>query len=163
MVEIGTREYTSEEFEQRKRMMACLGQVSLFKDTDITDKEDIIDVLQTKQFPKGQIIFNPGDNPDGVYLIESGEVVVELEQDGNFKELSRLKENDYFGEMSILSNRPRVGRVTVTSEPNANFFFLPEYDFEKFLATNLNVFREVVKVMTSRLAETSRLMPFQPH
>lgn len=149
-------EYTPEALEQRRRMMACLDQVRLFKDFDEADKEDVIDLLQEKQLPKGHVLFNPGDPGDRLYLLEKGRVVARIKEGEEFRDVAIFKSGDCFGEMALLSDQPRSARVLVTSEEGATMFFLPKEDFEGFLALNLKMMRRFVGLMSRRLAEEAQ-------
>lgn len=154
-----TKEYTPEELEQRKKMLAHLGKVLLFKDFAEDDKKEVVDLLKEQQRPKGYRVFDQGDEGDGLYLLERGEVVAQVKEKegGGFRDMTTYKGGDYFGEMALLSDQPRSARVLVTFDEGATIFFLPKEDFERFLAGNLNVMRHFVSLMSRRLAETAEV------
>jgi CRP-like cAMP-binding protein len=47
-----------------------------------------------------------------MYVIISGEVAVTTEKEGAVMELARLKSGDFFGEVSVITGRPRTATVT---------------------------------------------------
>ena len=57
--------------------------------------------------------FFTGDFADGLYFIESGEVIVTRSEDGVEREVDRLSEskNPYFGELALITARPRAASV----------------------------------------------------
>ena len=69
--------------------------------------------------------------------------------------LSVFGEGDYFGEMALLSDQPRSATMTVVGD--AELLVLVKDTFERFLATNVNVMRQFVNLMSRRLAETSAM------
>jgi NADH dehydrogenase len=70
------------------------------------------DVLQRAHFTKDEVIVRQGDLADSFYLIESGEVEVVRESNGQAPERLRLcSAGDVFGEVGILSNTPRTATV----------------------------------------------------
>lgn len=52
-----------------------------------------------------------GDVADGMYFIEDGNVVVKMDQDGKEIEISRLGKGQYFGELALVTHRPRAASV----------------------------------------------------
>lgn len=61
----------------------------------------------TRNYEKGEIIFNEGNRCDGLYLIQRGRVKIfkRLYRNGKNEELTlaTLRENKIFGEMALLS------------------------------------------------------------
>jgi Cyclic nucleotide-binding domain len=68
-------------------------------------------------YQPGQIIFHQGDEGDAAFFIQSGEVEVLREQDGQQLTVMARLSQGYFGEMALLSNAPRnatIRAATVT-------------------------------------------------
>ncbi|MFA5683386.1 MAG: EAL domain-containing protein [Lysobacteraceae bacterium] len=71
--------------------------------------------LSRLELPAGQILFREGDSPGLAYLIESGEVRVFAERDGEEVEFACLKAGDLLGEMAVIDDEPRTASaVTLT-------------------------------------------------
>lgn len=49
-----------------------------------------------------------GDVADGMYFIEDGTVSIRIEQDSGEVEISRLVKGSYFGELALVTHRPRA-------------------------------------------------------
>lgn len=49
-----------------------------------------------------------GDAADGMYFIEEGNVSIRLEQEGGEVEISVLGKGAYFGELALVTHRPRA-------------------------------------------------------
>jgi len=68
-----------------------------------------------KEFPKGTILFNEGDEGKEMYLINSGEVKLSRKTPQGDVVLARLGFGEFFGEMSVITNQPRsIKAETVT-------------------------------------------------
>jgi acyl-CoA reductase-like NAD-dependent aldehyde dehydrogenase len=70
----------------------------------------LIGALETKRFPAGACIFRAGDQADGCYLIEQGEVRLELGQQEHVdteRVLGYLTPGWLLGEMALLDDMPR--------------------------------------------------------
>jgi NADH dehydrogenase len=63
----------------------------------------------------GEVVFRQGDVGDRVYSLVSGEVEVVEEIDGRVRVLARLGPGEFFGEMALINNEPRVAGVRAIS------------------------------------------------
>lgn len=55
---------------------------------------------------------NSGDGADGMYFIEDGKVSIRIMQDsGSETEISKLVKGQYFGELALVTHRPRAASV----------------------------------------------------
>ena len=68
----------------------------------VTDNQD------RKVVPAGAVIFNEGDRADCAYIIEAGRVDVFTERNETRKLLAERFPGEIFGEMAIISDRPRT-------------------------------------------------------
>lgn len=55
-----------------------------------------------------------GDAADGMYFIEEGTVSVRMDQDDSEIEISKLGKGQYFGELALVTHRPRAASVYAT-------------------------------------------------
>lgn len=49
-----------------------------------------------------------GDAADGMYFIEDGKVSIRIQQDAGEVEISMLEKGQYFGELALVTHRPRA-------------------------------------------------------
>lgn len=55
-----------------------------------------------------------GDAADGMYFIEEGTVSVRMDQEDTEIEISKLGKGQYFGELALVTHRPRAASVYAT-------------------------------------------------
>jgi hypothetical protein len=67
----------------------------------------------TERHPAGSVVFREGEHGDCAYFIRRGEVEVIDGHDG--RPLARLGVGDHFGEMALLSDRPRNATVVAVT------------------------------------------------
>jgi NADH:ubiquinone reductase (H+-translocating) len=74
--------------------------------------------VRREYFEPGQVIFREGDRGDWLYVIVDGEVEVLKEASGAHEPLRRLGRGDCFGEIALVSERPRSATVRALSATN---------------------------------------------
>ena len=60
----------------------------------------------------GQVLFNEGDDPDGLYLIQSGSVMVSTVVAGEERVIAYVQAGHYVGEMGLVRRQSRSATVT---------------------------------------------------
>lgn len=120
-------------------MATRLQQVPLLSKYTVQDLGVIGGQFKSKTHSKGDEIIKQGDEGDGFYIIDTGEVEVSTRtSEGAVKKIAVLKGSDYFGEAALLNNKARGATVTCTTEVST--FFLSRADFQKLFGANaLNV------------------------
>lgn len=56
-----------------------------------------------------------GDAADGMYFIEDGTVSIKIMQDAGEIEISKLEKGAYFGELALVTHRPRAASAYATN------------------------------------------------
>lgn len=87
----------------------------------------LIDLCEIREFKKGDTILHQGDKVDGMYIIRSGNVTVERDDES----IAPLGEGDYFGEIGLLLHERRSATITAASDA-VSVYFLPKNVFEEF-------------------------------
>jgi CRP-like cAMP-binding protein len=77
----------------------------------------VLGTLGVRRLPDKHLVIREGEPGTSFFFVATGEVrVYDTEQSGRQKELARLHENAIFGEMALLSARPRSASVEVVGE-----------------------------------------------
>src|SRR5262249_40406726 len=103
-----------------------LADTAIFAPLSSSAREQLARSLRDRAFPPGAIVFSQGDRGDDFYLIDEGEVGVEV--DG--RRVRTLGPGDYFGEIALLRDVPRT--ATIRTVGGVRRLAL---DRESFLAT----------------------------
>jgi CRP-like cAMP-binding protein len=100
-----------------ERYRSLLGQTAVFKGCTPAGLEDLARRLQVRTRPATTIIVAQDEPGDAMFVIVSGRARVALfGENGRELTLSELKPGDFFGEMSLLDNRPRSANVVALSD-----------------------------------------------
>jgi len=102
---------------KRKLYEEFLDKVPILAPLQKYERLVVADALEPETFSKGEVIVKQGDCGDVFYIIIEGEATVtQVDREGNPKHLVDLKPSDYFGEIALLTDRPRAATVTAASE-----------------------------------------------
>jgi len=72
-----------------------------------------------KRYKAGDVIFHQGDKADGLYLIRRGSVIISQVTGGKEDVLSYVITGNYFGEMALISDKPRSKTARAASPTEA--------------------------------------------
>lgn len=103
-----------------------------------------------RQLEKGGILFFQSDPSDSAYVVCSGNISIVLSSpDGREIVINDMKRGDLFGELGILTNKPRstcaVGRT------NCRLLEIPRETFLSILEAEPQLVLRMLKVMANRL------------
>ena len=106
-------------------------------------------MFESKDYRKGKSIVRQGTHGTSAFLIKKGKVEVWVtDENGQKKVIVELKEGDVFGEMALISNKPRT--ATVTALEDCQVDILTQQSFLKLPENNPAVVR-IKKIMLDRI------------
>ena len=124
---------------------------SVFSDLPREEIETVAAKLQTVQVGAGDVIVRQGAPADKFFIIVDGEVEVVHEQDGVTKRLATLTTGQFFGEMAILRDSPRM--ATVRALAQTTLFAMERDAFRGLVAQSMGTTRDFDQVIQQRLEE----------
>ncbi len=103
----------------KKRVLDTLIAISpIFSPLNFEERAHFVSSFVPKGFKKGDVIIKENDVGDKMYFVRTGEVEVTTEKDGNTISLSKLGPGGFFGEVSVITGKPRTASVTALTEVN---------------------------------------------
>ncbi len=135
----------------------ALRSIPLFASIAIEDLQDLSKKLVEKLYSKGEMILKKDEPGSSLHIIKIGSVRIILpDKDNKDITLAHLGSGDFFGEMSLLDDKPRSAGVI--AEEDTMTFMLSRGDFLDFLKWFPDAALAVLAVMTQRLRDlNSRL------
>lgn len=104
-----------------------------------------------REFPKGHVLFTDGEPGKEMFIIQSGKVRISKTVRDVEKTLVVLGPGEFFGEMSILNNKPRSASATV--EEDAKLLVIDPKTFEAMVRGNAEIAVRLIKKLSQRLQE----------
>jgi CRP/FNR family transcriptional regulator, cyclic AMP receptor protein len=112
----------------------------IFTDLPREKLAEVYKVVQKDVLPAHQVIFRQGDPGDRFYVITSGSVrIFRKSEDGIETDLSRLGPGDSFGEMALLTQKPRSANAQTLEE--TQLLVLAKDQFDRVLKRPVKLHR----------------------
>ncbi|KAL3896272.1 MAG: hypothetical protein SGCHY_004178, partial [Lobulomycetales sp.] len=126
----------------RKRRMYenFLEEVPLLVSLEAYERHKIADALESVTFNDGDFIIKQGDVGDNFYIIEAGETrVTQVDESGVEHELPGMKKGDYFGELALLTDKPR--KATIIAKGRVKLATLGKKAFVRLLGPVVDIIK----------------------
>ena len=129
-----------------------LRRVPLFAELSEAEIARLGDIARDRSYPRNSVILFEDEPGDALYVVVTGLVkVVLIGEDGREVILSVLKEGDFFGEMSLIDDRPRSAHVIAMED--SSLVVLRREDFQHRIREAPGVALGMLKAMSRRLRE----------
>ena len=97
---------------RRKELADLLHAVPLFAKCTPRELRSVARFVETAELPEGTHLVREGEEGDALFVILEGEAVVKTGD----RELARVGEGGYFGELAILDGEPRAADVVAATD-----------------------------------------------
>src|SRR6478752_5308714 len=104
-----------------------------------------------KEIPKGTVLFREGDPGKEMFVLQSGKVAISKKVREVEKVLAILGPGEFFGEMAIISNKPRNASALV--QDDAKLLVIDPKTFEGMIRGNSEIAVRMIKKLAERLSE----------
>jgi cAMP-dependent protein kinase regulator len=139
-------------FYKERVLDTLLVNSSIFKSFSPQERKQILGKFTMEKFPLGATVLQEGASGDSLYIVKKGEVEVFTSTPQGAKvSLGRLKEGDFFGEISLLTGRPRTASVKVLQP--AELVHLTKRDFDEVTVGHPEVRRILEESLHLRLGD----------
>jgi uncharacterized membrane protein YdbT with pleckstrin-like domain len=126
-----------------------LRKIHLFHDLSDDEIQVIAQRCVEAFYDTGEIIFEQGSKAESFFIIYKGKVRLVRRRDGKEEQLTMLVDNDYFGELALISNRSRS--ATATAMLPTTLLVLSRRDFDELLRKNPKLKPNLDMTIHSRL------------
>jgi CRP/FNR family transcriptional regulator, cyclic AMP receptor protein len=124
-----------------------LKRVPIFEGLDDRELGRIAGSMKQRTFRAGDTVTTEGQGGVGFFVIEDGEARVTIHGD----ERRRLGPGDYFGEVALLTDRPRT--ATITAESDLRCYGMTSWDFKPLVETHGSIAWKLLQAMAKNYAD----------
>ena len=137
-------------------MNDLIKKIDFFSGLDDKILNKISDACIARQFTKNETMVRQGEMGLGLYIIARGKVKVEREEGGVRKPLAELGPEQFFGDMSLLDNKPRS--ATVTGVEDTECLLLTRDSFVRLMTKYPEIPIRMARVLAERLRAANDLL-----
>ncbi|MDQ6991825.1 MAG: cyclic nucleotide-binding domain-containing protein [Mariprofundaceae bacterium] len=84
--------------------MAWLEENLFHRTLSSDDKHILKDLIESKSYNKGDMILEEDQEPEGLFILEHGQVALEHQKNGQHVRIAKLEEGSQFGDMSLFDD-----------------------------------------------------------
>lgn len=118
--------------QKRETYVGFLKNVPILQSLTEMEIMTLADSLAEEKYNDGQVICNQGDSGDYFYIVKDGTAVcTQKDSNGRDKEVARLSSGNYFGEIALLTDKPR--QATVKAEGSLKVLALDRATFTRVM------------------------------
>lgn len=108
-----------------------------------------------KTYPKNAFIINEGDETDWLYVVLKGRSnAISIDPNGRQIVLNVFEPGDYFGELSLIDDKPRCASV-ITKEPS-KFSIIKKNAFDKIASSNPDLMNNMMKGLVKKIRRATK-------
>ncbi|XP_075217108.1 cAMP-dependent protein kinase type II regulatory subunit isoform X1 [Lycorma delicatula] len=139
-------------FKKRKMYEQLIDCVPMLKTLQPYERMNLADALIPRTFDNGDCIIKQGDAADGMYFVESGVVQILVKGDNNEDvELKRITKGGYFGELALVTHKPRAASAYAVGE--TKLAFLDVEAFERLLGPCMLIMKRNMEDYDTQLVQ----------
>ena len=135
----------------------CVSTVYIFSTLKEEDFRKISEVIVTRKYKKGQILFFEGDVEDKLYIVNKGKIkVYRYNKEGREQILYILSDGEFIGDMSLL----KKGKFQFNAEALEDTYIctIAKDDFDRIITENPEITLKVLEVLHDRLMDLENLI-----
>ena len=133
-----------------------LSRLPLFTDVSPESLARLEHRMRRREFAPRSVIVREGSSDDSAFLVLSGRVAVRRKDPDSGIEflLAELGEGEMFGEMALLTRKPRTASVVALEATTCGI--IEQSDFDQLLAEHPSAVRAMMAVLADRLEAANR-------
>lgn len=148
VTELNQARVQSKAERERTERLELLGRIGILTPLDEGERARLADGLHLVVYGAGEVILRAGEPGDSLFVLRAGEVVVRIGVEALEKEVARLGEGDFFGEMSLMTGEPR--QATVVAKSDVECYVIDRALFQQILHANAGLAEQIGRLLSQR-------------
>ena len=130
---------------RKNEKLELIGKVPLFAGLSKAELTKVAAIADELDLPEGKVLTRQGDRGREFFVLLDGEVEVRR----NGRKLATRRAGEFFGEIALVSDRPRVATVTATKPLSA--LVIRDVDFRALVNRTPQIALKVLEAFADRL------------
>ncbi len=140
-------------FYKKRILDSIIAITPIFNGLSSHDREDIINMFELVIVEAGVTVIKEGEIGDAMYVVKDGELEVSTaDKNGRQTILAHLGEGDVFGEVSVITAKPRT--ATVKTVKKSRLMKLKKEDFQRIVDIHPSVKSMALQLINERAEDT---------
>ena len=131
-----------------------LKSLTLFVDLKGSELKIVDELLHERCYLKDEVIFDEGDEGEGIYIVLSGKVLICRQGQGDGGRIAELGVGTFFGDLALLDDAPRVAQARAAEDCTLAVFF--RADFLSLLETHAVIASKISLRLAREIARRLR-------
>ena len=136
--------------EPLRDRVASLRRLAIFRGASRATLEHVAEVMREEQVDAEIVVVRQGDVPDDLFVVVAGTLRVSASSADGEQDVAELGPGQYFGEIGLLRQVPRVATVRATTP--CRLYRIPGQEFLEILSQGAVRSRTLTRAAQSRLA-----------
>ncbi|MBI4650641.1 cyclic nucleotide-binding domain-containing protein [Candidatus Desantisbacteria bacterium] len=134
-----------------------LKKINFFADLNPDELKSVSEIVNVKSFSPGDVVFSENVSGGELFIIQKGKVkITKMIHEMEKQTLTILKENEFFGELSLLDGRQHS--ATAEALTKLELLTIEKVAFDNFIKNNPVGGYKILRVMTIVIAGLLRQM-----
>lgn len=134
--------------------------IHLFEDLDASEKDELMPLLEFRDYHAGQEVYHEGEKGDNLNMIITGKIRInKMTVEGEPFTIATLKAGDVFGIMSFLDGSRHD--ASITADKASTIVVLKKADFDGLMKSKPNAAAKILKGLAVHLSGIVRKMNSQ--
>lgn len=135
----------------------CIRKVPIFSTLNQEDVENVADLINHREYKKGEMILREGEKSESIIIINDGSVkAFKYTTDGREQILYVFSEGDFFGEQNLLSDRTATYSVEALS--TVKVCTLSKTQLQQLLYVHPDIALKIIVELGERMARLENAM-----
>jgi len=130
------------------RLERALRTVDLFRPLSDDELRKVMARSRPLHYAAGERVIEEGSPGDSFFIIDQGQVLVSKRMGGADREIARLMEGQFFGEMALLTGERRS--ATIEAATDVDLFMIDKPAFQDILAANHTIAVDISTLLSER-------------
>ncbi|PFJ16617.1 Crp/Fnr family transcriptional regulator [Bacillus cereus] len=135
----------------------CISIVPIFNHLESGQMNEIMVVVQSISYKKGEIIYHAGDQADTLYIVNKGKVkIYRLSESGKEQVVRILNPGDFTGELALFKKDSYESFAEAMEETNV--CVIKQSDLQEFLLKYPSISLKILTEFSNRLEQAEKQM-----